>query len=860
MNRLLMSVLFFLFFPAIALAQISASPGGISYIPGGSASSPSGGNINGGNACAGYSTVTACALAIGYADPRLNYDTANNSYTPSKCTGSGFDDAAGFQNAPFFTHLPVLDPTNGNAQTGAGGTVKCHWFTAVTVPVDGFSIFRFPQTAVYNDTIDIYSLYTQFGAGISRANMVSTTGTITNASPTVTVASCAGITGGSIQDIYSFPASDIAIGAKVVSCAGTTLTMSANATTGASGIPIFTLSPNSSPYNCVLNIHGHVNINLENGNFRGDGEGSVLNSGPFGGTVFLCDDTNTSTQALPMVNITNTSIRQMGNGMGTSLNITSGLATGGLGGNEIEARIIGSRFNSNGYGIYGNTPDLMVTGHTEFSNGCSDIDFAANTIIEGDRFEFSGNSCYGQSYNYGAIRMGTSFTVGGAVNTIIGNQFQNTFGPAIEMTGYSGSPAVSTTNITGNSFSQDAANSATGLDAEIVFNNVNGTTANTNIVGNTFQKDSTNTFPKYDIGFYGVGDDYVNVSANQMGPQAYVTSAYHFSTETPAHIKSIANGGENDFSVGFNTVYGRTTANSAFDLGALATGLIIPNFTTSSRPSCTSTLYGEIYYDTTTNAPAMCQGASPTWSAIGGSSVSVTAGTPNIVITPSPGTGTFTVGATNPINAQTTTTPYTIVAGDMGKTVTHSKATAVAVTLAQAGTTGFTSGASYTEQNFGVGIVTITPTTSTINGATTLILNTNDGAYIYSDGTNWFALLFKIPTEHISYQPGLLTALNATKAAFTKFTKASTVDNIEGSANTFSCVSNPTITVFECGTSTTCGTPTTIGTVVVTAAGTVVDGTVSSAAITAGDYVAFAQTSGTCASADLAAVVQVHAN
>ncbi len=117
-----------------------------------------------------------------------------------------------------------------------------------------------------------------------------------------------------------------------------------------------------------------------------------------------------------------------------------------------------------------------------------------------------------------------------------------------------------------------------------------------------------------------------------------------------------------------------------------------------------------------------------------------------------------------------------------------------------------------------------------------------------------------LATEHVSYQPGLLTAVNPTKAAFHKFSKTSTVDNIEGSAATFSCVANPTVTVFECGTSATCAAPTTIGTVTVTVAGTVADGTVSSAAIAAGDYVAFAMTAGTCASVDVAATVQVHAN
>lgn len=112
----------------------------------------------------------------------------------------------------------------------------------------------------------------------------------------------------------------------------------------------------------------------------------------------------------------------------------------------------------------------------------------------------------------------------------------------------------------------------------------------------------------------------------------------------------------------------------------------------------------------------------------------------------------------------------------------------------------------------------------------------------------------------VTYQPGLLTAVNATIGVNYKFSKANTVDNIVGSAVTFSCIANPTVTMYECGTSTTCTSPTTIGTVTVTAAGTAVAGTVSNAAITAGDYIGWAITAGTCASIDIAATAQVHSN
>lgn len=92
-------------------------------------------------------------------------------------------------------------------------------------------------------------------------------------------------------------------------------------------------------------------------------------------------------------------------------------------------------------------------------------------------------------------------------------------------------------------------------------------------------------------------------------------------------------------------------------------------------------------------------------------------------------------GSTITTNAQTGTT-YTIVSGDSGKLVTLSNASSVAVTLPQA-TGSFTTGWYTYVENLGAGTVTITPTTSTIDGAATLTLLTNQGAMIVSDGTNY---------------------------------------------------------------------------------------------------------------------------
>lgn len=81
----------------------------------------------------------------------------------------------------------------------------------------------------------------------------------------------------------------------------------------------------------------------------------------------------------------------------------------------------------------------------------------------------------------------------------------------------------------------------------------------------------------------------------------------------------------------------------------------------------------------------------------------------------------------------------TILSTDRAGEVIYSDNATVAVTLPQAGTAGFASNyvvlLDYTANN----ILTITPTTSTINGAATLTMGQNNFCFIYSDNTNYYA-------------------------------------------------------------------------------------------------------------------------
>lgn len=102
----------------------------------------------------------------------------------------------------------------------------------------------------------------------------------------------------------------------------------------------------------------------------------------------------------------------------------------------------------------------------------------------------------------------------------------------------------------------------------------------------------------------------------------------------------------------------------------------------------------------------------------------------NLVVTP---TG-FTTS--QPLNPQVGTS-YTINSGDAGKLITLSNASAIGVTLPQAGTTGFTTGFSFDIENIGAGTVTLTPTTSTIDGAASITIQTHKGCTVSSDNTNY---------------------------------------------------------------------------------------------------------------------------
>jgi hypothetical protein len=114
-----------------------------------------------------------------------------------------------------------------------------------------------------------------------------------------------------------------------------------------------------------------------------------------------------------------------------------------------------------------------------------------------------------------------------------------------------------------------------------------------------------------------------------------------------------------------------------------------------------------------------------------------------------------TLGSTQLINPETGTT-YTFLTSDAAKLVTFNNASSCAVSLPAATAAGFTAGFSVDVENLGAASCVITPTTSTINGVSTLTVAQNQGCSISSDGAN--------------YQVSACTAVASGGAAFSAIT------------------------------------------------------------------------------------------
>lgn len=210
-------------------------------------------------------------------------------------------------------------------------------------------------------------------------------------------------------------------------------------------------------------------------------------------------------------------------------------------------------------------------------------------------------------------------------------------------------------------------------------------------------------------------------------------------------------GGAVTFFIGSDTVVGRATTDTLTNKTIASSTDVIGSVTMGLGSDAT----GDIYYNNggvLTRLPKGSNGQAlelvtglPAWVTVTGAGTVTTPGGGLVSSTTaacSQTAGQTTLSAAECVNAQSGTS-YAIQDSDRAKLITATNNAAQAYTIAQAGaSTTFQSGW-FTEianlSGTSSGIITLTPTTSTINGNSTLVLYPGERAKIVSDGTNYQA-------------------------------------------------------------------------------------------------------------------------
>lgn len=224
------------------------------------------------------------------------------------------------------------------------------------------------------------------------------------------------------------------------------------------------------------------------------------------------------------------------------------------------------------------------------------------------------------------------------------------------------------------------------------------------------------------------------------GSSTTLTSSVPFGATGNSTVVETDSGGH----ISNTLITGLPAANIATGTSGATLGLLNANLTFSGGLHFTGLVAGTqvscLGLDNT-NTVVPLNGACNTGA---GAAVSITAADKGITITPSPLTGTGTIGTAVQYNTQAGAS-YTLVPGDAGGVILRTNGSAQTDTLPDTGTTGFGAGWSAILQTAAAGDTLSRTTASTINNLTSIKLGAYQAASLTSAATNVYYAMLGVP-------------------------------------------------------------------------------------------------------------------
>ena len=271
----------------------------------------------------------------------------------------------------------------------------------------------------------------------------------------------------------------------------------------------------------------------------------------------------------------------------------------------------GNDYGANQYGMYGNLSDLDTSDDT-FVSGSTGIVLqggAGEVRVTNDRFEYLNVGV--EIQNYGGVKLANNdFDQNACTGLLLDNSSNQV-------------------QVVGGTFQNNGNNRTSGCEADITINRSTTAPLELNVTGTLFSGYNNNQ-PTYALEALGAANTYDYISFENIDDRIATYPANNrlpiLPAETPhtvrlkdfylqANLDTVSTSLSINSAGGVGIHTSTPSASADVDASQGVLGILLPNGTTTQRPSCVTGLTGELRYNTTVPQFEICNGS--TWAAVG---------------------------------------------------------------------------------------------------------------------------------------------------------------------------------------------------------------------------------------------------